>query len=137
MRRVLFLMLAGCACASTVSVAPASSRGTLRNAIQLAHDGDLQADSNKMLDARERFAALANDEQLSPLASWAYGDPSARDKVLPRIQAAWKAAWPEGAGNPRVMLLRAMSLASALLERAVKMRPDFWCARKAALPIAR
>ncbi|HEY7499221.1 MAG TPA: tetratricopeptide repeat protein [Vicinamibacterales bacterium] len=255
MKPVLFGMIGIVACSGTAMMAPETPRDAMRAAIQQARDGDLQADWNKMLDARERFAAVAaasgSDGEISPLAhyylgytdwrlsslafmavgpkaqaalaeraatsldtaiekrpkfpdahallaavlaTWAYGDPSVRDKVLPRMQAAWKAALPDGEGNPRVLLLRAMSLVFApppygnreqglemwrraidafekerpstlepnwgyveaiawlggthlaageykeavqLLERAVKIRPDFWWARKAALPVAK
>jgi tetratricopeptide (TPR) repeat protein len=128
------------------------------------------------------------------LATRLYTDPHASETLMPRIRAAWQAAWPAGDRNPRVMLLRAMSRtfapppygnpeqgvalwrqaidtfasdrpepllpdwgdveavawlggallvtdrpeeATVLLERAVKMRPDFWWAGKAALPMAR
>jgi tetratricopeptide (TPR) repeat protein len=121
-------------------------------------------------------------------------DASQQEALVPRIRAAWQAALPAVESNPRVMLLRAMSLVFApppygdrekglalwrqalakfathreaglmpewgdveavawlggaylmfdqheeaveFLERAVHMRPDFWWAGKAALPIAR
>lgn len=233
------------------SVVPRGPHQDFRAAIRLARDGDLQGDWNKMLDARERFAAMAGDEQLAALAHYYLGytywrlsslayvaigpsgqakllgraidslemairrqpqfpdahallatclgvqrylDPRQADRLGPRIREAWKAALPDGARNPRVMLLRAMSMtfapppdgdrekglefwrqaieafpsdrpaplmpdwgdveavawlggtylalgrsgeAAELLERAVRMRGDFWWARRAALPIAR
>ena len=251
MKRVVFGMIALLVGSGTASMAPSTPRETLRAAIQQARDGDIQADWNKMLDARERFESLADDAELAPLAyyymgytdwrlsslafiavgpstqvklaerstvslevaiqkrpdfpdahallaaalaSWAYGDPSVRDKVVPRMQSAWKAALPAGERNPRVLMLRATALVFApppygnrqqgiemwhraiemfekerstslepswgyveaiawlggvhmmageykeaigLLERAVEMRPDFWWARKAALPVAK
>ena len=127
------------------------------------------------------------------IATWAFADPARRDQLIPRIYETWKTV-PEDGGNPRVMMLRAMSLifapppygnrdkglelwhqaikrfeterpeplspdwgnvealawlggahlfanepkeAAPYLERAVKMRPDFWWASKAALPFAR
>lgn len=229
----------------------ASARDELRAAMRQARDGDLQADWNKMLDARERFAELVNDDELSPLAhyymaytdwrlsslayvavgpayqtklseraiasldaailkrpqfpdahallaiclgAWIRADPSQSDRLIPRIRKAWEGALPAGERNPRVMLLRAMALtfvpppagnkeeglalwrkaidafpsdrpeplmpdwgdaesiawlggahlfmlepkeAVPFLERAVKLRPDFWWAGKAALPLAR
>jgi tetratricopeptide (TPR) repeat protein len=224
----------------------------LRTAINLARDGDLQADWNKMLDARDQFVALAADPSVAALAhyyigytywrlsSLAYvaiglkaqaqlvdravnsletavklrpefpdahallatclgiligGDRSRVESLAPRMRGAAQAAQPAGATNPRVMLMRAMSMAFAppeyggdrekgielwkqaiaafekdrpealmpdwghaealawmggfhlmlnqheeavpFLERAVGLRPDFWWAGKAALPIAR
>jgi tetratricopeptide (TPR) repeat protein len=224
----------------------------MRAAITLARDGDLQADWSKMLDARDRFVALAADTEIAALAHYYIGytywrlsslayvavgqqaqvqlaeravksletavqlrpdfpdaqallstclatllkpDRSNVDTLLPRIRGAAQAALPAGERNPRVMLLRAMGLIFAppeyggnrdkgfelwkqaiagfekerpaplmpdwghaealawlggvylrfdqpqdavpLLERAVALRPDFWWASKAALPVAR
>jgi tetratricopeptide (TPR) repeat protein len=222
-----------------------------RAAARQARDGDLQADWEKMLAARDRFAAFADHQELGALAHYYMGyadwrlsslaflalgqpgskrlldravgsletsiqkrpafpdahallaaclgislsmDASQQEQVLPRMRAAWQAALPSLESNPRVMLLRAMALAFApppygdrdkgfelwrraiakfethrpeglmpdwgdaeavawlggaylmldrhheaveFLERALRMRPDFWWAGKAALPIAR
>lgn len=247
----LSLLIAAGVAAGAADIARADTREEFRAATRLARDGDLQADWNKMLDARERFAAFTADEELSALAhyylaytdwrlsslawvavgpagvgrlaeravasleaaiqkrpqfpdahallatclaTWTFSEPSRLEGFLPRIRAAWDAALPAGANNPRVMLLRAMALTFArapfgnreqglelwrkaiqafetdrpdallpdwghveavawlggahlaanddkaaveLLERAVRMRPDFWWADKAALPVAR
>jgi tetratricopeptide (TPR) repeat protein len=224
----------------------------LRAAVKQARDGDMQADWNKMLDARGRIAALAEEEDLSALAHYYMGytdwrlsslafiavgpkaqaqlaeravtsleaavrkrpefpdahallatciatlvnaDRSRIEALAPRLKAAWQHALPGLADNPRVMLLRAIALmfappeyggnrdkslelwkqaiqafekerpeplmpdwghaealawlggaylmvnqpqeAVAVLERAVALRPDFWWAAKAALPVAR
>jgi tetratricopeptide (TPR) repeat protein len=241
-----------CLSAGTAVTPRADKTSDMRSAIRQARDGDLQGDWNKMMDARDRFVALATDAELSALAyyyvgytywrlsSLAFvalgpraqvqlveravtaletaiqkrpdfpdahallaaclaailnGDPSRTDAIVPRIRTAWQGALPAGANNPRVMLLRAIAVtfappeyggnrekglemwkqaigafekdrpeplmpdwghAEALawlggaylgadqpveavmqLERAIALRPDFWWAAKAALPIAR
>jgi tetratricopeptide (TPR) repeat protein len=249
--RLLSLTMAACLTSGATYAVRENTHEEFRAAMRQARDGDLQADWNKMVDARERFSAFAADKELSPLAhyylgytdwrlsslvfvavgataqaslleravaalevaiekrpqfpeaqallatclaSWAFTDASRRDELIPRIRPAWQAAWPAGEKSPRVMLLRAISLTYApppygnrekgielwrqaiqafhtdrpeslmpdwgnvesvawlggvqlaadqhaeaveLLERAVSMRPDFWWAGKAALPIAR
>lgn len=248
--RCMWLMVTACVAASSAYAAGVKPRDELKAAMRQARDGDLQADWNKMMDARERFIALTSDEELSALAhyyvgytnwrlsslafvaigpggqgplleqavaalesalqkrpqfadaqallatclaSWAFANPSRRDELIARVYTTWKGL-PADEGNPRVMLLRAMSRTFApppygdrekglalwreaiakfpsdhpeptmpdwgdveavawlggfhlfanepqeavvLLERAVKMRPDFWWAGKAALPVAR
>lgn len=255
MRRWILTMCVG----AVVCLGPgaAATRGPdnaaeMRAAIKLARDGDLQADWNKMLEARDRFVALASDTNLAALAHYYIGytywrlsslayiavgpkaqaqlaeravsaletavklrpefpdahallstciatvmvtDRSRMEALVPRLRSAAQAAQPGGATNPRVMLMRAMSLVFAppeyggdrekgielwkqaiaafekdrpgplmpdwghaealawlggvhlmldrpedavpFLERAIAVRPDFWWAAKAALPVAR
>ena len=45
----------------------------LRTAVKQARDGDLQADWNKLMDAKERLAALVDDQQLAALAHYYLG----------------------------------------------------------------
>lgn len=250
-KRFLPLLIAACIAAGSMNAGGGDSREDFRAAARLARDGDLQADWDKMLDARERFRAFTADEKLAALAHYYLGytywrlsslvyvavgpgaqiplleravssleeairkqpefpdahallaiclgmqasvDQSRTDRLVPRIRSAWEAALPAGAANPRVMLLRAMGLTFApppygdrekglklwreaieafpaerpdpllpdwghveavawlggallalnqpeeavgWLERAARMRPDFWWAAKAALPVAR
>jgi tetratricopeptide (TPR) repeat protein len=250
-RRFFPLLVAACVATGSLDAGGGNTREEFRAAIRRARDGDLQADWNKMIEARDRFAALAANDDISALAHYYMGytywrlsslafvaigpaaqgplarravasletaidkrpqfpdahallavclatlvssDPSLADQLRSRARAAWDGALPAGAANPRVMLLRAMSLTFApppygdrqkglalwrqaielfqtdqpgplmpdwghveaiawlggahlaasqhneavvLLERAVRMRPDFWWAAKAALPIAR
>lgn len=245
------LLVAACVAAGSLEVGSGNTREEFRAAIRLARDGDLQADWNKMLDARARLLAFAGDARLSALAHyylgytywrlsslayvaigpagqigliqravrsletaiekrsqfpdahallatclglWISADPSQTERLRPRLRSAWDAAIPAAAGNPRVSLLRAMALTFApapygdrekglalwrqaidafqadrpdqlmpdwgeveaiawlggtllaldrptdaveWLERAARMRPDFWWAGKAALPLAR
>jgi tetratricopeptide (TPR) repeat protein len=244
-------LMAVCLAVSASAMTAGDRQSEFRAAIQLARDGDLQADWDKMLDARARFAAFADDQDLAALAHYYLGytdwrlsslafvavgqvaqarlieramaslevaiqkrpafpdahallaacagirvaaKPDLGEQLLPRARAAWQAALPAGAGNPRVVLLRAIGLtfapppygdrqkglemwreaitlfekdrpeplmpdwgfaeavawlggahlmldqpeeARVFLERALALRPDFWWAGKAALPIAR
>lgn len=251
-RRQFFpLLVAACIAAGSMDAGGGNTQEDFRAAIRLARDGDLQANWNKMLDARARFMAFVDNEQLAALAhyylgytywrlsalafvavgpagqvrlieravrsletaidkrpqfpdahallatclgAWIYADPSQSDRLRPRLRSAWEAALPAAANNPRVTLLRAMALTFApaphgdrdkglalwrqaiqsfqtdrpgplmpdwghveaiawlggthlaldqpaeaveWLERAARMRPDFWWATKAALPMAR
>jgi tetratricopeptide (TPR) repeat protein len=249
-RATRLIAVALCMLASTVDEACATEHEEFRAAMKLARDGDLQADWNKLADARERFAGFVKDEELSAYAYYYMGytdwrlsslaflalgpsaqgafldraaaaletavqkrpqfpdaqallaaclsiraasDATRRDALAPRIRTAWQAVPPDST-NPRVMLLNAMGLAFAppphgnrekglalwrqaidrfktdrpepplpdwgdveavawlggfhlmndhhkeaieMLERALEMRPDFWWAGKAALPVAR
>ena len=255
-RRWILTMCVGALVWLRPGVADATGGGNttaeMRAAITLARDGDLQADWNKMVDARDRFVALAADPSVAALAHYYIGytywrlsslayvaigpraqaqlaeravesletavklrpefpdahallamclgtlmgtDRTRTEALAPRMRGAAQAAQPGGATNPRVMLMRAMSLVFAppeyggdrekgialwkqaiaafekerpeplmpdwgrveslawlgglhlmlnqpeeavpFLERAVALRPDFWWAAKAALPIAR
>jgi tetratricopeptide (TPR) repeat protein len=255
MRRPWILTIGMLVCFSAGAAVTPRTRDNaadLRAAVKQARDGDLQADWSKLVDARDRLAGLASDQQLAALVHYYLGytywrlsslayvaigqqaqaqlaeravnelevaiqkrpqfpdahallatclvstlgaDRSRIQSVVPRISSAWQNALPAGAANPRVLLLRAIATtfappeyggnrekglelwkqaieafesdkpealmpdwgraealawlggaylmanqpadAIAPLERAIALRPDFWWATKAALPMAR
>ena len=107
---VAALLVAHVAAAGAAGV---DTRTELRAATQQARDGDLQADWNKMLDARARFAAVADDEELAPLAYYYMGYTDWRLSSL--------AFMAVGASAQVRLAERAM----ASLEVAIQKRPDF------------
>jgi tetratricopeptide (TPR) repeat protein len=168
-RATRLIAMAVCVLSGSVDEACASQHEEFKAAMKLARDGDLQADWNKLTDARERFAAFTADEELSALAHyymgysdwrlssllfmgvgptaqgkllqravesletairkrpdfpdahallasclaiWVSADPTLQEKLVPRIRAAWQGVPPD-VSNPRVMLLRSISLALA------------------------
>lgn len=99
--------------ASYVQEACALEHEEFRAAMKLARDGDLQADWNKMADARERFAALAKNEELSAYAYYYMGYTDWRLSSLAFLAL--------GPGAQGVFLDRA----ALNLETAIRKRPDF------------
>ena len=99
--------------ASYVHDACAIEHEEFRAAMKLARDGDMQADWNKLADARERFTTLAKDDALSAYAYYHIGYTDWRLASL-----AFVALGP-GAQGPF------LERAAVNLETAIRKRPDF------------
>jgi len=90
-----------------------NNAGDLRAAVKQARDGDLQADWNKLMDARDRIAALVGDQQLAALAHYYLGYTYWRLSSL-----AFVAVGPQAQAQ---LAERAV----AELEIAIQKRPQF------------
>ena len=116
MRRAWIVTIGMLVCLSAgAAVTPRSydNASDLRAAVKQARDGDLQADWNKLMDAKDRIATLVNDQQLSALAHYYLGYTYWRLSSL-----AFIAVGPQAQAQ-------LAEKAVAELEIAIQKRPQF------------